>query len=173
MSTQKEATNSTFVINNEANPPSYSILFPFEKNPVAKGNTKDSTLSFHKQDPISYNQLFNTHQNLALFQQSIDNTPAQTIALEQLELFVEPNKKKQLEALFPKTYLLKHYILIVAASLALIGFQIVLMKNNGVLSYIASGLWAGLFNLLTLFASTMACKKIFFIFIEEKKEKEN
>jgi hypothetical protein len=110
MSTQKAATNSTFVINNEANPPSYSILFPFEKNLVAKDNSKDSTLSFHKQEPISYNQLFNPHQTLALFQQSIDNTPAQTIVLEQLELFVEPNKKKQLDVLFSKTYLLKHYI---------------------------------------------------------------
>ena len=172
-SATKAATNSTFVINNEANPPSYLTLFPFENKSFAKDayctmNNLPPTLSLDKQDLISYNKMLIPYQISALFQQSNDKTSPSTMALGQLELADEPNEKndgqiKQLSFFFPKSYLRKHYIFIVASSLDLICFQIVLMTNNGVLSYLASGLWAGLFNLFTLFVSAMACKQSFSI----------
>jgi hypothetical protein len=143
--------------------PSYSTLAN-EQNSF--GTT---SFSMYSQSPISYNELFN-HQgstlanNLSsrfLFQQSNDDMPPSPIILEQLQRAEELNEnslRKQIETIFPKSYLLRHSIFIVASSLTLICFQIILMNNNGILSYLGSGIWAGLFNLFTLFVSVITCK---------------
>lgn len=191
--------NSAFLIHDEANPPSYSAIFPFkiednESKSDAKrlnippsysalaneqNNFGTTSFSMYSQSPISYNELFN-HQgstlanNLSsrfLFQQGSDDLPPSPIILEQLQRVEDSiesnNLRKQIETIFPKSYLLRHSIFIVASSLTLICFQIILMNNNGILSYLGSGIWAGLFNLFTLFVSVITCKlnNFFLIFL--------
>ena len=79
-------------------------------------------------------------------------------AATQLQLLRERKIRKQFSVLFPKSYLLKHCILVSGISLVLILFQIILMYYESILSELGSGIWCGIINLLTLLFSVITCK---------------
>jgi hypothetical protein len=58
--------------------------------------------------------------------------------------------RKQIEHNYPINYIIVDSILIIVMNVTLIVMQIVAMQYNAALSGIASGVWAGLYNLLAV-----------------------
>jgi hypothetical protein len=75
------------------------------------------------------------------------------------ENLVRENKmRKQFGIHFSKSYLHRHYFLVICISLSLIGMQVVLMNFNALLSQLGSGVYCGLFNLVTLLFGLITSK---------------
>lgn len=151
---QNSYTNQTF-LNDESQPPPYSSIYPFNSTQSqSKINEPVSSmpdLFQNSSEPISYEQLF------------LSNMPSQShYALNtepvviRIETSMQTRLQKQFGLHFQKSYLIKHILFICLSSVTLISFQIVLMNYNAVLSHIASGLWAGFVNLITLLSAVLA-----------------
>lgn len=148
--------NHTFV-NDESQPPPYSSIYPFDS---AQSQSKINEpvaclpeLFQNSSEPISYDQLYLT--NLPSQSQYVLNTEPVVIRIESN---MQTRLQKQFSLHFQKPYLIRHILFICLSSLTLISFQIVLMNYNAVLSHIASGLWSGFVNLITLLSAILASK---------------
>lgn len=153
---QNAYTNQTF-LNDESQPPPYSSIFPFNSDQSqSKINEPVSSvpdLFQNSSEPISYDQLFLT--NLPSQSQYALNTEPVVVRIESS---MQTRLQKQFSLHFQKPYLIRHILFICLSSLTLISFQIVLMNYNAVLSQIASGLWAGFVNLITLMSAILTSK---------------
>ena len=140
----------------------------------------------HSSEPLSYTELFNTNiENENIFGSqsnryypSFDDPIPGLMGTSQPALSYSrsnnnnynnrrrPNRTntnnnqliKQLHKHYSKTYIIRHSIFVSIASLILIIFQIYLMTNQTILSHMASGIWAGLVNLIVIIASLITSK---------------
>lgn len=80
---------------------------------------------------------------------------------QQFNLIREMRLKKYLADMYPREYLLRHCVFVTVGSVALIAFQILLMGYASILSHLASGIWCGVINLLTL-SFTLITRNLFF-----------
>lgn len=135
---------STNIVNTDLNPNSACV--------------NSSNLFQNASEPISYDQLF-------LNSASTYSSAPSTRFLFQSRTDLQPNGmqdrlRKEFKKQMHRSYLLRHTIFIILSSLSLISFQIILMNNKSVLSHLASGLWCGFVNLLTLLLSLLTSKLI-------------
>jgi hypothetical protein len=176
---------NTITVESDEQPPSYLSIYPFaidlssnKANSNRENNTNESVnarsnyflfqgtnshnnqsydlFQYAPQEPLSYEELFrgvnnstgtlgsNTASTRFLYQNSINGGGCANPLL------------KQLQIQFTKPFLFRHSILVLVVSFLLIVFQVILMSNQALLSYLASGLWAGFVNIVTLAISLLA-----------------
>jgi hypothetical protein len=64
-------------------------------------------------------------------------------------LFQKRRLVEQLRKCFPANYVLTHAICLIVLNLVQIGLQIALMATNGALWFVAAGIWAGVYFVVT------------------------
>jgi hypothetical protein len=152
-------------LHDDAQPPSYSSIFPsLSKNEAqikdSEGSPSDpsqpqSTLQNHLAEslfqnstnqPISYEELFRVQVGYSLSNNNLDLN----LHENSTNVINQNSLRKQLNILFPRGYLLRHVIFVSLSTLILIVFQTILISNQAVLSNLSAGIWCGIFNFITL-----------------------
>ena len=124
--------------------------------PNTNNYTGTSNLFQNSIEPISYDDLFECNQSTInstriLVQAQNNQHPILTQHWQhqrRTNILI-----KQLKINFPRSYLLRHTLIITLTSLILITFQTILLSRNSILSNWCSGFWCGFGNLLTLAVS--------------------
>lgn len=63
--------------------------------------------------------------------------------------------QKRLDQHYPIRYVIVHCVIMAILNVILISLQIVAIKNDAAISYIGSAMWAGSYNLITVFMAIL------------------
>lgn len=135
-------------------------------------NAHTNTMTSSNLEPISYEELFQTNSAHVMSGRVNEpanfnaiNTQSSALLLARNQVLISNNLAKQIKLHFRQSYLITHFLFIIAASLILISFQIILMSNNAKLSYLGTGIIGGLTNLANLIVSIATSKHIAFFLV--------
>ncbi len=159
--------NEAFV-NDEQPPPPYASVYSINvghnSSPTSL-STCALQMSFSIQQPASYDELFqsNCSTNSPFFSNLVQNIN-EIRARNNQPLIYDPSVIRSklltdnLNKHFTKDYLRKHMQIVLLTSFLLIIFQMYLIEYRIMYSSLASGVWAGSFNLFTFVVAMITSK---------------
>ncbi len=165
---QLMAANNEAFEHDEQPPPPYASIYSIDvgNNRITTSPSSSSLqMNFASQQPVSYNELFqsNNSTNSSFFPNLLQNINEIRVRNNQ-PLIHDPRvvRSKLLSdsytKYFSEYFLKKHMQIVLTSSLYLIIFQMYFIENRYLYSKLASGIWTGLFSLLTYVVGIITSK---------------
>lgn len=169
--------NPTFITDDQQ-PPPYSAIYLNDDNTNPNFRTFSSVQAFppassisngaYSQNPVSYDELFQTPSSTSnnFFSNLVQNINEMRARNNQPPIYEAGSlRAKSLEEClnkrFCKAYIKRHLQIVFTASILLIVLQMYLIEYKVMYSSLASGIWAGSFNMLTFIVGMTLSKCCF------------
>lgn len=160
--------NQGFVDDEQNPPPPYSTVYLINSNSTNETTSNNNNhqgsyqINLSNSSPVSYEELFQS-SNAPFFSNLVQNINEIRARNNQPPLyeaneFQDKSLVDSLHKFLPNSYLKRHFQVILVASILLIIFQMYLIEYRVMYSSLASGVWAGSFNLLTFIVSITMMK---------------